>query len=149
MIYIVTAHRWGWLNADMYHVWAGADRGKAERIAKAEVIDRGDKYGCQVLECSESPDGMQFRRVAYFCSTYGEKMPYYSPYIAMHQELGQLVRDAVLDGNIITPKPDSPRYATFARVEAPQWLADEVNRRMPIAKAADEIGRNGQQPEDS
>lgn len=29
MLYIVTAHRWGWLNADMYHVWAGEDRSRA------------------------------------------------------------------------------------------------------------------------
>ena len=147
MIYIVTAHRWGWLNAPMYHVWAGEDREKAVAIAASEVRERGDKYGCQVLECTETSGDMQFNRIAYVCSAYGEKAPYFSPYIQMHQHLGQLVRDAVLQGSILVPDPANPRFATFVNVEAPPWLAGEVNRWMVIARAQDEIGWSGQASE--
>jgi hypothetical protein len=138
MIYIVTAHRWGWLNAPMYHVWAGEDRAKAEALASAEVIDRGDKYGCQVIQNVETSEAMKFERVAYFCSAYAEKAPYYSAYIDMHEGLGQLVRDAVLRGSISIPDPDNPRYVKSVSVESPQWLVDEVKRRMAMAKAQEE-----------
>jgi hypothetical protein len=145
MTYIVTAHRWDWLNAPMYHVWAGEDRAKAEEIASAEVIGRGDKYGCQVIECIETPEDMEFQRVAYFPSAYNEKAPYYSAYIDMHESLGRLVRDAVLRGNISIPDPDNPQVAKSVRVETPQWLVDEVRRRMDVAKVEDEAGWNGKQ----
>lgn len=135
MIYIVTAHRWGWLNTPMYHVWAGEDRARAEAVASAEVIERGDKYGCQVIECDETSQEMKFRRVAYFPSAYAEKAPYYSAYVDTHRALGQLVRDAVLRGSISIPDPDNPRYAKTVTVESPQWLVDEVKRRMEMANA--------------
>ncbi len=143
MIYIVTAHRWGWLNAPMYHVWAGHDRSTAEALARGEVIGRGDKVGCQVLECTKEAGEMRFKRVAYFPSTYHEQAPHYSPYIAMHQHLGQFVRDAVLHGSVWIPDPANPRYATTLKVEPPPWLVDEVTRNIALAKAQDEAGPAG------
>jgi hypothetical protein len=134
MLYIVTAHRWGWLNAAMYHVWAGTDRAKAEAIAEAEVIERGDKYGCQVLACIDTDDGMRFECVKYFSSAYNEPAPYDSPYIAMHEALGQWVRDAVLHKRISVPDPDDRRFVTTLPVDPPQWLIDEVQRLLALAR---------------
>ena len=147
MLYIVTAHRWGWLNNGMYHVWAGDDRAKAEEIAAAEVIGRGDKYGCQVLQCEQTAGDMVFRQVAYFPSAYNEKVPYDSPYIEMDEALGRLVRDAVTRGCISVPDPDNPLYAKSVSVEMPQWLVDDVKRRLAVAEAQDEARRNGQTAE--
>jgi hypothetical protein len=147
MLYIVTAHRWGWLNDGMYHVWAGDDQAKAEEIASAEVIGRGDKYGCQVLRCVEAEEGMEFERVAYFPSGYGEKVPYYSPHIAMHEDLGRLVRDAVTRGSINIADPDNPIYSKSVSVEVPQWLVDQVTRRLALAATLDDARRSGEATE--
>jgi hypothetical protein len=137
MLYIVTAHRWGWLNHDMYHVWAGEDRARAEEVAAAEVIGRGDKYGCQVLLCKEADDEMQFERVAYFPSLYHEPEPYHNPIISMHENLGRLVIDAFERGRILTADPDNPIYAKFIEVgPLPQWLADEVRQAFALVEKA-------------
>jgi hypothetical protein len=144
MIYIVTAHRWGWLNAPMYHVWAGEDRAKAEKLAQEEAAGRGDKYGCQVVQCIETDEAMRFEPVAYFSSAYGEKAPYHNPYIEMYEALGQLVTDAVRRGQITIPDPANPGFMTTETVKIPEWLMKEANRRLADAEiqAAAEQGAN-------
>lgn len=142
MIYVVTAHRWGWLNAPMYHVWAGEDRAEAVKIAREEAVGRADKYGCQVLQCVEGDGAMRFEPVAYFPSAYAEKAPYCNPYIDMHESLGRLVRDAVLRGRVNLPDPGDPRFMTSVTVEVPEWLAVEVRRLLADAEKQDEIERH-------
>jgi hypothetical protein len=117
MIYIVTAHRWGWLNAPMYHVWAGEDRPRAEQLAQEEVVGRGDKYGCQVLQCIETGDEMRLEPVSYFPSAHGEKAPYNSPYLDMYEALGQFVTDAATRGQISIQDPNNPRLTTTETVK--------------------------------
>ena len=74
--------------------------------------------------------------------------PYYSASITMHQDLGQLVRDAVLSGRVSVPDSDHPLYMKTLHVEVPQWLTDEVRRLVTLAQAAEEAGWNGQQEGD-
>lgn len=52
LIYVVTAYRWGLRDNHSYVVGAYLDKKLAKIVAREHVGYRGNKYGCEVIECN-------------------------------------------------------------------------------------------------
>ncbi len=138
--YVVTAYRWGWLNNSWYLVYSGTDRAKSIAIAQSECSDRGGKYGCQVLECCDGPNGeMVSKAIAYFASMHGEEKPNRNCRIDLIEDIGHIAINAIEDGSCWVSDEEKPGFMKLVNVEVPQWLKDEHDRKAEFHEKMQEI----------
>lgn len=133
-MYVVIAYRWGNTHGHHYMVYAGPDRTKAIALGATETNDRGGKYGCAVYEFDA--DGVDYQRIAYTASLYGEDEPDENRRIGMLTTLGLAMEQAVMSGTrdrVVHYPEKSPNGHTMkviksAKAQVPRWMKVAVTK---------------------
>jgi len=129
MTYLVTAYRWGWLNNHHYVVYCGPDEDKAWNLAESECDDRGGKYGVAVQKYNEdSEDEWSGEIVAYYPSSWGEKMPSHNYRLDYFEHLGHIMDDYV-NGHVYVVEDGSTILKRESVIPDPRIVERVENRR--------------------
>lgn len=119
--YDCIAYRWGWLNNHWYTVYVGDDKDKAIALAQCETQDRAGKYGVEVREW----DGLEYKRIAYSPSTYGEQQPYTNAILYAREHIGY----------------DCLFIAECETGTLPQKLLESLERHLEIGRALEKASK--------
>jgi len=142
--YLAIAYRWGDTNGHQYVVSIHSEEDVVLAAAEEECQDRGGKYGVAVFQWTGNIESA--KQVAYFNSLQEEADapgPMLNWRKEAFQNLGITTFDAHSTGKAHLPDPQDPGRLIRTEAELPQWLQDEVDRRM---KFADAMGEHQDKP---
>lgn len=140
-MYLVTAYRWGWINAHQYPVYCGADHTKAVALARAENATRGGKYGCAVYEWDA--DGTEAKLTEYFGSSMSEEhKPFHNWRICYFERLGNLL-DRYADGKMWLPVGDGTVKLT-AVPPPPDFVLEQIKHERDLTDRLIEMENEAQ-----
>jgi hypothetical protein len=144
-VFVVVAHRWGWINSNWYLVGGCTRRMDAVDMAGREADDRGGKYGVAVyrLACDENAGSVL---EAYFPSLYEEERPVRNTRIDIFQRLGLKAFFAVETGIAHLPDRNNATVLRATPVAVPDWLREEKERIEGEERAVQKLTRRATSP---
>ena len=133
-MFFVIAYRWGWKNGHQYVVDCSSNLQGMIDKAESECADRGGKYGVVVYRVNHEDANHVIEK--YFPSLCGEEIPYMNEMIEVHKDIGRAVVEVSMVGSVHLPDPNgNSTYLINTKVEIPEWLKDEVNRKTKYYEA--------------